>query len=79
MSDFETMCLCLAREAHQHEPKQYRWMGIDTGSATLFGIWPECPAHPGEHFVSPVWTQKIGRLDDEAASSELAAQSEANQ
>jgi hypothetical protein len=74
MSDFEAQCLCYARDARQHEPVDYQWVGIGDRNATLFGIWPECPAHPGEHFVSPVWTQKIGRLDDEAADATAAVE-----
>lgn len=79
MSNFETPCLCLARDALQHEPVHYRWFGVDTGDGTLWAAWPECPTHPGEYFISPVWAQRVGRLDyDEAASGELAATLEAN-
>jgi hypothetical protein len=69
MSNFETVCLCLARDATQHEPAAYRWTGIATGGGTLWGIYPECPAHPGERFTSPVWTQRYGRLSNEETGS----------
>lgn len=73
MNEFGTLCLCLAREALKHEPIAYKWTGIDTGMATLWGIHPECPAHRGEHFTSPVWAQRIGRLHAEAETVNISA------
>jgi hypothetical protein len=67
MNECEPPCLCLAREAVRYEPVAYGWMG-----GTLWATYPECPAHPGEHFTSPVWAQRIGRLEtNKTASGEL--------
>jgi hypothetical protein len=73
MSDFETPCLCLARDAMQHKPIEHRWVGIQDGGGTLWAIFPECPAHPGEHLIAPVWTQRYGRLDKDEGAAESTA------
>lgn len=68
MNEVETPCLCYPQEARQHKPIRREWKG-----GTLWAIFPECPAHPGEHFKSPEWAQRIGRLvTNETASGELA-------
>lgn len=70
MSDFETPCLCHAREALKHEPIEYRWVGVQEADATLWGTWPECPGHSGQHFKSAVWAQRIGRLHEKSTADE---------
>lgn len=62
-------CLCFARDATKHKdgtprkPERYQWH-----SGTLWAIYPLCQEHESR-FTTPVWTQRIGRLDAETAST----------
>jgi hypothetical protein len=65
---FDYDCRCYARGVQGLEPIKREWYG-----GTLWAYYEPCEAHAGGQFITPEWTQRIGRLEAGTASCELAA------
>jgi hypothetical protein len=66
MSDFESQCLCYARDAMKYEPV-YRWYG-----SILWAIGPLCVVH-NDRFATPVWHPRIGQIRQSEGAAESTA------